>query len=710
MVNGEIRLWMGLGAFGMLVLLFAGCGGDKDQNAANGQGDLSKGLVSVASDEEFENYLKSGFEQAAERNDASRRDGVAEPDFASSATEGSTPDVSSTNLIVAGVDEADLIKTDGRYLYAIDSPGYSANPLAVADMSIAIEPVGPGISPVIIPPPERKPPVIRISEIHSEPASSTPLLDLQVGDNSTLLSGLYLAANGRDDDVLVAVGQQQPNWGWRQWASPWYWQSGKTRLWFYNVDQPAAPKKIHQFDIEGYLLASRRIGNLLYLVTRFTPSPRDYIAYPVDAVQRDSNRQILARLSVADLMPTVTINDAAPRLLVKPEHCFVTDNARPGAGYPSVVTISVIDLNNPGKLDSICYGGRSDGFYATTKSLYFTSTEWVDAGTTGDDALSIVNNASQSYTQLHKFSLGKGVPVYQGSGKVKGTIQGNPAFMMGEVDDVLHVVSGFYRPSNWEYDYRLTSLRHKEGTRNLVEIARLPNKQHPEPIGKPGEQLYASRFIGNRAYLVTFKKIDPLYVLDLSVADDPKIAGELEIPGYSSYLHPVGDRLLLGVGKDAIAAEGGEFAWYQGLKVSLFDVKDITAPKELGVVSIGERGTETSLFYDHRAIAYLPAGDGRPYRFTIPVQVHKGGLDDQQPWAIADWDHTGLYLFEINKDTTVAPVLNHTGILPKAKRSDNPQQWGVGTRNDRAVIQGSAVHYVYDGKVKSAEWGAVITR
>jgi len=710
MVDGEIRWWIGLGFVGALVLLFAGCG-DNDQraqeNLSGSQRSLTKGLV-VPSNDDFERYLKSGIEQTNEQDFIGRDDDdtmVLEAP-ANSSIDGSVPDVSSTNLIVAGVDEADLIKTDGRYLYAVKPAVYSVNPLV--DAGIVVEPRVLSASPAPYPLPDRKPPVIRISEIQSSPASSTPLLDLQVGDGSTMLRGLYLTSNDDNDDVLVAVGQAQPSWGWRDWISPWYWQSGKTRLWMYDVNEPAAPQKLQRFDIDGHLLASRRVGNFLYLVTRFTPKPPEYVVYPVDAAQRDNNRQILSSLSVDDLMPRVSVNDAAPRLLVKPEHCFVPDTARPDAGYPSIITISTIDLNTPGEIDSVCYGGSSDGFYATTKNLYFTKTEWVSATVLDDVALSTVNSNSQPYTVVHKFSLGKKVPVYQGSGQIKGRIQGNPAFMMGEVDDVLHVVTGTYRPSNREFVYRLTSLRQKDGRRELQAIAHLPNKQRPDPIGKPGEMLYASRFIGNRAYLVTFKKVDPLYVLDLSVADDPRIAGELEIPGFSSYLHPVSNNLLLGVGKDAKAAEDGEFAWYQGLKVSLFDVKDIAAPKALGAVSIGERGTETSLLYDHRAIAYLPPGDGRPYRFTIPVQVHKGGLLDAQPWSIADWDHTGLYLFEINKDSSNGSAkLSHTGTLLKAKRSDDRQS-GVTTRNDRAVIQGPAVHYVYDGKVRSADWGAVI--
>ncbi|NOY63030.1 MAG: hypothetical protein GXP10_07760 [Gammaproteobacteria bacterium] len=714
----EKRAWFWAGFLLTTTFLLGGCGGSssgdgtrQSQNeTSDNQSTLTNSLVRVASNDDFERYLKNGIEQASEQDDTAAEvvlTPIAVGLPADSAIESAAADVSSTNLIVAGVDEADLMKTDGRYLYVVKPTEYLPAP---DDVNITTEPAALLASPVFYPPQERKPPAIRISEISTAPASSSQLLDLEVGENSTTLRGLYLATNERDDDLLIAVGQEQPNWSWGRWASPWYWQSGNTKLWFYNVNEPTAPQQSQQFDIEGHLLASRRVGNQLYLVTRFTPDPPNFIIYPADATQRDNNRQVLSDLSVTDLLPTVSINNAAPRPLVDPDNCFVPDTTRTDTGYPTIVTVSVIDLNSPGEINSVCYGGSSEGFYATTKSLYFTKTVWGDLIVADSIAAgpSSVSRASQPYTLVHKFSLGSGVPVYQGSGRVEGAISGNPAFMMGEVGDVLHVISSAYRPSSWEYDYRLTSLKQRENSNELVEIAHLPNEQRPDPIGKPGEQLYSSRFIGDRAYLVTFKKVDPLYVLDLSVAGDPAIAGELEIPGFSSYLHPVGDNLLLGVGKDAIADESRGFAWYQGLKVSLFDVADMSAPKELGVISIGERGTETSLAYDHRAIAYLAGSGGNPDRLTIPVQVHSGEKGSE-PWSIARWTHTGLYLFEINRGSAnSAATLSQTGSLLKAENSDDSQYWGASTHNDRAIIQGSAVHYLYDGEVQSADWEAVV--
>jgi len=130
----------------------------------------------------------------------------------------------------------------------------------------------------------------------------------------------------------------------------------------------------------------------------------------------------------------------------------------------------------------------------------------------------------------------------------------------------------------------------------------------------PDEIIYSARFMGDRAFMVTFRTVDPLFVIDLKDPRNPKILGELKIPGYSDYLHPVGENFLLGFGKDAVAipvkdAQGRglyENAYYLGMKLSLFDVSDLANPKEAAMVIIGDRGTESSLLYNHKALLFNP--------------------------------------------------------------------------------------------------------
>ena len=167
---------------------------------------------------------------------------------------------------------------------------------------------------------------------------------------------------------------------------------------------------------------------------------------------------------------------------------------------------------------------------------------------------------------------------------------------------------------------RLTLLR-ESGDGLFAETA------HVDNIGEPGERLYAVRYTGNRAYLVTFRVTDPLYVFDLSDPFVPVKAGELHIQGYSDYLQPLSDTRLLGIGKDAVADVasthfGGRGAWYQGVKLSLFDVADPSKPAELSSVIIGKRGTGTDAIMDHHAVTFLPAAPDRPARLALPIRKH----------------------------------------------------------------------------------------
>jgi len=119
-----------------------------------------------------------------------------------------------------------------------------------------------------------------------------------------------------------------------------------------------------------------------------------------------------------------------------------------------------------------------------------------------------------------------------------------------------------------------------------------------------GESIYSARFMGNRAYVVTFKKVDPLFVIDVSDPEDPEVLGYLKITGYSDYLHPYDENHIIGIGKETIAAERGDFAWYQGVKVSLFDVSDVENPIENAKIEIGDRGTDSDALRDHKAVLF----------------------------------------------------------------------------------------------------------
>jgi len=180
----------------------------------------------------------------------------------------------------------------------------------------------------------------------------------------------------------------------------------------------------------------------------------------------------------------------------------------------------------------------------------------------------------------------------------------------------------------------------------------------------PNEKIYSARFMGARCYLVTFKKVDPLFVISLEDPTNPRILGKLKIPGYSYYLHPYGENYLIGIGKETVEAEDGDFAWYQGVKISLFDVSDVENPKEIAKYVIGDRGTDSPVLRDHKALLF----DEERGLLVIPVLVAEIN-EEKYPGSVppnthGDYVWQGIYIFTVNE----------TGISLKGRitHMDNP--------------------------------------
>ncbi|MGQ9478629.1 MAG: beta-propeller domain-containing protein [Thermoproteota archaeon] len=163
-----------------------------------------------------------------------------------------------------------------------------------------------------------------------------------------------------------------------------------------------------------------------------------------------------------------------------------------------------------------------------------------------------------------------------------------------------------------------------------------------------GEQIYSTRFLGNRCYFVTFKKVDSLFTIDLSNPAALKVLGKLKIPGYSDYLHPYDDNHLIGIGKETVEAEEGDFAWYQGLKISLFDVSDVNNPRELDKMVIGERGTESPALHDHHVFLF----DRKRNLLVIPIFEAKIFREkysgEVPPYMHGEFVFQGAYVFDIS--------------------------------------------------------------
>ena len=662
-------------------------------------------------------YLKEAFDQSSN----GKPNDEAPPEVATSESESAdsagSSGVSGTNLQESGVDEADLIKTDGRYIYSIDK-SEQANTTGPADEVIVENPSSNSV---------------RIMD--SQGTGLTQVRRIKNPASDSQLSGLYLT---EDKTRLVAIASQSGNY-YGSWFYPGSFANQRTDLLFIDVQNPASAAVKTELHIDGALISSRRTGNTLYLAMRHYPS-----GYPDPAAAGNENQDSTPPPAV-DFLPTYSINQGPKHPLVLPSECYLQPSAKHSA---SIITLVAVDLStdtdtDTPTLNSRCFVGSSEALYASTEALYLATTRY-DYQVSGDNVV----YSPGITTDIHKFSFDALNLEYRGSAEVRGHLgwhQDRKSFRFSEKDGLLRLLT--FAEDQWgtaavddegpiqggtvETSERLiappddgsnggppsttrkspvllTILKEDPNKTALQQVAQLPNKNHPEPIGLPGEKLYASRFIGDRAFLVTFRVTDPLYILDLSKPTDPFVAGSLKVDGYSDYLHPISDTLLLGVGKNAIPDErqgetgDGRGAWYQGVKLSLIDISDPGHPREASKIVLGKRGTEAAVLRNHHGLTGLLSGD--TYRIALPVSLHEregSQTTSIKPWSYYNYSQAGLYRFDIS-------IVNQTitEIPPLVVSDYNQHPIGQNVDNDRSVIMGDNVHYLHWGQFWSQDWAA----
>ena len=217
------------------------------------------------------------------------------------------------------------------------------------------------------------------------------------------------------------------------------------------------------------------------------------------------------------------------------------------------------------------------------------------------------------------------------------------------------------------------------------------------------EKIYSTRFIGDRLYMVTFKRIDPFFVIDLSSPSHPKILGKLKIPGYSDYLHPYDSTHIIGVGKETATNDWGGVST-RGVKLALFDVSDVEHPKQVGKVEIGESGTDSAALYDHKAFLFDKGKNllVLPIRqvTTTPVVQKPGYYDNQQRiWY-------GAYVFGVNPDTGF--VLR--GTVEHGSGSTGYYYYGSSANEvKRSLYIGSDLYTISSAKIVATDLAAINT-
>ncbi|HSO01323.1 MAG TPA: beta-propeller domain-containing protein, partial [Gaiellaceae bacterium] len=348
--------------------------------------------------------------------------------------------------------------------------------------------------------------------------------------------------------------------------------------------------------LDGSYVAARLVGGSARIVAASQVPAKLPFAQPTTGTKEDiaaatrRNRTVVASSRVASWLPTYRIKRAGAkagpaRPLVQCRHVRRTASFS-GLGMLTVLTVDL--AKGLEVVDSLAVMTDGRIVYASPESLYVATERWADRPNPGTPT----TDKNGVLTAIHKFDISSPQRTqYRGSGTVSGYLLSQ--WSLSEHRGVLRVVST-ESPAWWgaggETESFLTTLRHTGGA--LVQAGRIGG------LGK-GERVYAVRMIGDTGYVVTFRQIDPLYTVDLAVPERPRVLGELKIPGYSAYLHPVGDDLLLGVGQDA-SEEGRPL----GTQLSLFDVSNLRSPTRLYKEHLGLGWSEAES--DHHAFLYWP--------------------------------------------------------------------------------------------------------
>lgn len=651
------------------LLSLAGCGDDRSQNSENSE--TPQTLSPVTNNANFEKEMKRNLKAlgSVQTPPPSNTLPVEEVDTtADGASESPGLRFSTTNVQEAGVDESDLIKYDGRYLYVTHQDSYIGIDLPTVD-SAGVSEFTPTSND------------IRILETQTSPASAVERASIPMGDQP--VTGLYLSENSFDDEKQLTVISSKYQWDYSGWYDTVFWGgTSSLKIELFDVTNPLNSNSTWSISIDGTYIDSRRIGNKVYVISRYYPHIDAFFPYPADEATARNNATVVDALDVNTLLPQRRINGGAPENHVTSNDCLIPSGGSTNdVYYPYILTVTALDLNDPSALNVTCMVGESSGLYASTEALY------------------VYDQSNWDSTVIHKFNLSNTGAVYRASGEIEGNVGWNqPQLRFSEHNGDLRVMTSDARDT-----HHLSILREASSNPSqLAVVATLPNDQQPAPIGKPNEALYGVRFLGDRAYAVTFERTDPLYVLDLSNPLAPTIAGELELPGFSDYLQPLGDNLLLGVGHQAVNVDGATVI--QGVKVGLFDTTDIATPQVLQEEIIGKRGTSTAASYDYHALSLLKVPDSERYRLVLPVSLHDGTPQwGEGASAYYPWQASLFRLFEIDAGAST-PTLQSTGDLVVEEASQS-QNW-ASAYFFRSVINGDDVHAIYGDKVWSASWNA----
>lgn len=562
----------------------------------------------------YSNYIypyREDFTAAPSVTDGKGAMPSAQPESAPSAGD----DHSTTNVQVAGVDEADIVKTDGRTIYQLRS-----GDIKITDISAA--------SPK------------NIATINS--------------DDGFAASELYL-----HDGKLIVIGTRQMFYPMAERIAPDIMpmppMRPKTRIYFYDVTAPESPKLIRKFEGDGSYMTSRLAEGSLYMVLNKPIATYSMTAESVLPAFTDtlmsSNGNVVSRSGIG----------------------FESLRYFPDTVESNLMITLGFDLELMNKAPhKMAYLGSSTNLFADSESMVVALDryhyDYQNQG--GITAASFTNT-----TELYKFLLRDGTIRFSAKGSVPGRVLNQFSMDAYNGNYRLATTSG----ETWS-----------DTSQNNIYVLDRSMKLKGKLEGlAPGERIFSARFVGDRAYLVTFRQVDPFYVIDLKNPSVPAVLGYLKIPGFSDYLHPYDSDTLIGFGKDIIETANGPVVG--GIKIAMFDVSDVSKPVEKSKILLGSSGSYSEVLYNHRALLFSKDKD----LFALPVMLYSGSGTGNR------FSFQGAYVYSVNPSTGF--VLRGTSThLTQPEIDDSALKWYDTSKNvSRIIWSSSRLYTISDYGIKS---------
>ncbi len=566
-------------------------------------------------------------------------------------TAGDSQTYSTTNVQEAGVDESDIIKNDGEYIYMLTNDVIHVIKAATPEEIATIE-VDQGGNSMYL----RDGQLIAISTsgwlMYGYPGM--PMMPGGVGD---MEAGAVLESASTTTAKVSARMRVSM-------VGPWF-DGAQTTVAVIDVTDPANPVVDKTFRFEGSLASSRLIDGKLHLVLTTTPRlPTDLSEATIDGMTADE--------WLPDVQVQSSGGEVATSKAVTWSNCLYPVDPN---GY-AMTSLTTLDRDNlDAELATTALTANNETVYASTAALYLTDTQY-----------SYDTFTSRSDTMIHKLAFTDSGTEYIASGLVPGRPLSQ--YSLGENDDYLRIAT-----SNEEF--RMGGEDLSSGVYVLgVNDDKLDIVGSIKNIA-PGERIYAARFLGDRGFLVTYRQVDPLFAMDLSDPAKPAIVGELKVPGYSEHIQLLDANHLLTIGHDTVSANGWD--WVQGVLLTIFDISDMSKPQILEVngeparVSIGDRGTYSEATGNPKAFNYYPAKNA----LAFPIDLYESAGE-------YDWygmhEFNGLYVYRV----TVENGFEYLGRIASSEGQTNDSCFQSYYGPTRGVFIGNNIYSVTDHDVQAA--------